>query len=491
MSVEDREIDELFERSVREIRPDFAAGLFDLVRASDGGLVELAPDAPVEITLGQPPRVGRRSARRSLALIGAAAAVLAGTIAVSIAGDGSSDDVVPASAPPSAGVADSTAAISEESTAPTTESPSSEAGPRLSWVRAEAGSIARSQVTKVITGPTGFVAIGMGFDDGANQGRVWFSADGTMWEEPALDVFDALIVSGVAATRDAYFVLAEPNADRVPAADPLLFRSNDGKNWQPLDADLPRNPQIGSAGGGIVLAGGDSGGIVLRWSADGETWADAAIDLSQTGLIDLELPNDADAAVSYLRGIRSDREELQIFASVDGLSWSLLPAPPVGGLFAASADALTLIANPDSQRCRDEEVAEGLTQPDPGDPAWMERVLEHQWGCSAVLELTTYDGATQSWSVPVDGPGPSPIFAPLAWTGSMWAAPVVTPDRSMTVWTAGSDGTNWRPEPGTTLEFADNAGSPQSAVVASADGVVVVITPDRAIAGETVVLVGS
>ncbi len=489
MSVEDREIDGLFERSVREIRPDFAAGLFDLVRAKDVGLVELAPDAPVEITLGQPQRVGRRSARRSLALIGAAAAVLAGTIAVSIERDGSSDDVVPASAPPSAGVVESTAASTQVSITPTTENQPSEAGPRLSWVRAEAGSIARSQVTKAITGPRGFVAIGMGFDDGAKQGRVWFSADGRTWEEPALDVFDALQVMGVAATRDAYFVVAYPNPDRAPAAEPQLFRSNDGRSWLPVDVDLPRSSQIGSAGGGIVVAGGESGGFVLRWSADGESWTDAAIDLSQTGLVDLQLPNDADAEVSYLRGIRSDREELQIFSSVDGRNWSLLPAPPIAGAFTVSTNGLTMIANPDEQRCG-EEVSEGLNQPDPSDPAWMERLLEQLWSCAAVLQLTTYDRSTQAWSAPADGPGPAPISGPLVWTGTGWAAPLIGSDRSMTVWTAASDGTGWKPVEETRLEFDDNTGSPQMPVVASGHGKVIVITPDRLVGEQTVVLVG-
>jgi hypothetical protein len=491
MSVEDREIEGLFERSVREMRPEFESDLLDLTRASRAMEQAPMPDPPVQVTVTQSALRARPTARRSLALLGAAAVLLAGTMTVSSIRDRRSGDVVPASVPISpTEVADSTVPVTLGLTAPPTAGTSVAQGPRLSWERADAGSIARSQVTKVIAGPTGFAAIGMGFDDGANQGRVWFSANGASWEEPALDMFDALQVGGVAATRDAYFVLAGPNPDRVPAGEVLLFRSNDGRDWVALNADLPRNPQIGSVAGGLVVAGNESGRIVLRWSADGESWADSTIDLSQTGLIDLELPNDAAADVSYVRGLSSDLEELQIFSSVDGRSWSLLPAPPIAGLFAASPNGLTLIANPDEQRCRDELVAEGL-QPDPNDPTWMERRLQKHWSCAAVLQLTAYDQSTQTWSEPVGGPGPSPIFAPLVWTGSVWVSPVVAPDRSMTVWTASSEGTAWRPETDTTLEFADNSGSPQPAVAAGGRGFVVVITPDRAVAGETVVLVGS
>ncbi len=491
MSVEDLEIEELFDRSVREMRPEFEVRLLALARAEPSPHAGPVGDAAVELIVGRSHVAGRPSARRSLALVGAAVLVLVGAVALSLARDRRSDGVLPSSVSPSDEVVDITVPSALSSVAPTTQDPSRVEGSRLQWARADAGSIARSQVTKVIAGPTGFAAIGMGFDDGANQGRVWFSADGRLWEEPVLDVFDALVVSGVAATRDTYFVLASPNPDRGPAGDPQLFRSSDGRSWLPISADLPRNPQIGSAAGGLVMAGGESGGLVLRWSADGESWADAAIDLSKTGLIDLELPNDADARVSYLRGIGNDQEELQIFASVDGLTWLLLPSPPVGGLFDATGLGLTLIANPGEQRCLDETVAEMGVQPDPSDPTWMQRRLDAQWACAESLQLTTYDPATQAWSTPIDGPGPSPTFARLARVGAFWVAPVIGADRTTTVWTAGDDGTEWRPESETLLEFDENVGSPQPALVAARHDVVVVITPDRAVDGETVVLVGS
>ena len=501
MSVDDREIEALFDRAVRDMRPAFEAQLLELVRAGSTTTGSPTASSPVEVDVRPRERRVRTGGRRSLALVGAGAVVVLAVIAASLVRDPQVDDPVPVVSAP----------VTEESVpnpVPSTEPPASstsvspsvspstslgsnaiDAGPQLEWRRADAGSMARSQVTKAIAGPVGFVAIGMGFDDGANQGRVWFSVDGSIWEEPALGVFDTLAVWGVAATSEAYFVLASPNPDRVAAGDPELYRSTDGRSWLPVEADLPRDPQIGSAAGGLVMTGGEPGQLVLRWSADGESWADAAIDLSQTGLVDLQLANDADAEVSYLRGMRSDGEELQIFSSVDGRNWSLLPAPPIAGAFAASANGLTLIANPDEQRCG-EEVSEGLNQPDPSDPAWMERLLEKQWGCAAVLQLTTYDRSTQAWSAPADGPGPSPSFAPIVWTGTGWAAPLIGSDRSMTVWTAASDGTGWKPVEETRLEFDDNTGSPQMPVVASGHGKVIVITPDRLVGEQTVVLVG-
>ncbi|CAB4601947.1 unannotated protein [freshwater metagenome] len=60
----------------------------------------------------------------------------------------------------------------------------------------------------------------------------------------------------------------------------------------------------------------------------------------------------------------------------------------------------------------------------------------------------------------------------------------------MTVWTAASDGTGWKPVEETRLEFDDNTGSPQMPVVASGHGKVIVITPDRLVGEQTVVLVG-
>jgi hypothetical protein len=505
MSVDDREIEALFDGAVREMRPAFEAQLLELARAGSTTTGSPMTTSPVEVEVDVRPRERRvrMGGRRSLALVGAGAVVLAGVIAVSVVRDPQVDDLVPVGSSPVTEASIPNPVPATEPPASSAPAPSAtpatssasevsdaiDADPQLEWRRADAGSMARSQVWKAIAGPVGFVAIGMGFDDGANQGRVWFSVDGSVWEEPALGVFDTLAVWGVAATSEAYFVLASPNPDRVAAGDPGLYRSTDGRTWLPVETDLPRDPRIGSAAGGLVMTGGEPGQFVLRWSADGESWADAAIDLSQTDLIDLELPNDADAEVSYLRGLSSDLGELQIFSSVDGRNWSLLPAPPIGGPFAASANGLTLIANPDEQRCG-EEVSEGLNQPDPSDPAWMERLLEQQWSCAAVLQLTTYDRSTQAWSAPADGPGPAPITGPIVWTGTGWVAPLIGSDRSMTVWTAASDGTDWNPVEGTRLEFDDNGGSPQMPVAAAGHGKVIVITPDRLVGEQTVVLVG-
>ncbi|MTA14118.1 MAG: hypothetical protein F2534_16080, partial [Actinobacteria bacterium] len=289
MSVDDLEIEALFDRAVRDMRPVFEAQLLELVRAGSTTAGSPMASSPVEVDVRPSERRVRTGGRRSLALVGAGAVVVLAVIAASLVRDPQVDDPVPvvsapvteesvpnpvpSTEPPASSTSVSTSVSPSVSPSTSLGSNAIDAGPQLEWRRADAGSMARSQVTKAIAGPVGFVAIGMGFDDGANQGRVWFSVDGSIWEEPALGVFDTLAVWGVAATSEAYFVLASPNPDRVAAGDPELYRSTDGRSWLPVEADLPRDPQIGSAAGGLVMTGGEPGQLVLRWSADGESWA--------------------------------------------------------------------------------------------------------------------------------------------------------------------------------------------------------------------------
>jgi len=492
MMLDDREIGELFERSIREMHPGFET---QLLRVTHDAEIEAAPtaDAPVEVVFRAVERASTRSRRRSMVVFGVAAAVIATAIAGIALRDEQASDIVPGSLPKSPDgqigtVPQSEVVGTEISTATTASAATSTAVPvaasRLSWSRADAGSIARSQVTKVIAGTVGFVAIGMGFDSGANQGRVWFSVDGTGWEEPALDIFDTLAVEGVASTADGFFVLAYPNPDRLPSGPGQLYRSVDGRSWEPVGEPVTQPSSLGNAAGGLLLASLPN----VRWSANGVTWTDATIDLSGTGLIDVELPNVA--AVAYIRGLASGG--LQIFESIDGLTWSMLPPPPLNGPFAFSPDGLTVMANPDEQRCAEAADAE-KGDPNVTDATWRDRFLETQWNCTSVLQLTTYDRSTQSWSEPTDGPGPSPIYAPLVLSGDLWVAPVIEANRALTVWTATADGTTWTREAGTTLQFEpiDELGSPQAPVAAAGHGIVVVVTPDRAVDGQTVVLRGT
>ena len=495
MMLDDTEIGELFERSTRDIQPGFEAQLLRIVSEQERKIgLTPAVHVPVEVPVRPDRREhGPRRWRVRTAL--SAAAALATVMAAVVLRDHESSVVVPGSVPtvldapiettptielPVTSVAAATTVV------PTSSTDGAAITAPLTWTRANAGSIARSLVSKVTSGPVGFVATGMGFDDGANQGRVWFSADGVIWEEPALDIFDALSVYGPAATADAYFVLAFPNADRLPVGSGQMYRSFDGRSWEPVGAPITEPSALGNANGGLLLASPPN----LRWSADGQVWTDATIDLSNTGLLDVELPNDPTADVSYIRGLSSS--DLQIFESVDGLTWTMLPTPPLGGPVATTPAGLTVMANPDAQRCA-QQVSDEVGDPDLQDPTWRDRFLDVTWNCAARLQTTTYDRSNQSWSVPADGPGPTPIFAPLVAVGNTLVAPIIEPGRALTVWTSVGDGATWTSEGGATLQFGDaeQTGSPQAAIAATGHGVVVVISPDRVVGGETAVLRGT
>lgn len=375
---------------------------------------------------------------------------------------------------------------------PTTPQPADE----IVWTRAtEIGSIARSQVSRVTAGPAGFVAIGMGFDDGKNQGRVWHSTDGFTWDEPAFERFEAKGVSSVAATADAYFVLAGTNPDRLGlgeagvSPDVQLFRSTDGRRWEPW-GDLWAESGGMTSAGGVLLRSSEIGS--LEWSADGLGWAAATF----TGVppqgadFDMHVGGVAHRdGVAYLRGF--DAERFVVWSSTDGRTWERLPTPPAGGSIAVVPDGIVVISNPREQECAALPVFD--TQPDGsvlGGAADLESFADDQWSCAAPPDVHRYDAATGVWVTDAGHPGATPVVPSVDRLGNTLVVPLIEPAKALTIWTAHADVLEWTEQPLTRLPYGDNMGSPGLAVVGVSGDTAVVFSDDRQVDESTAVLVG-
>jgi hypothetical protein len=359
--------------------------------------------------------------------------------------------------------------------------------PEIDWqtVRPE-GSIASSNVDAVVSGPAGFVATGVGLADGKNWGRVWHSTDGLTWTESAVDLFGARWVSTPVATTTAYFVIAGPNTDRADApADTSLFRSVDGETWQPI-GPADGLQLLGVAGDRLVaVATGAPQGFSsdtsgpsttapmpatgLKVSSDGITWASAAF---PDGLPEFTTFGWVVAAGGrfYLDGLADDRV---VWESTDGLEWHHLPALPAQGVLATLGDAPAIVDNPDLVPCH---LALGLPIGPgvPGDNGAIDEYIEAMWQCGGPASIWRWDGT--DWVIVTEaGPGPSPQFGTVLPFSGRLVAPVITPERTLSVATS-VDGVAWvtsdvqAPLPGA-------GGTPQTAIAAASADVAVFITP--------------
>lgn len=357
--------------------------------------------------------------------------------------------------------------------------------PEIDWqmVRPE-GSIASSNVDAVVSGPNGFVATGMGLDDGKNWGRVWHSTDGVTWTEPAVDVFGARWVGVPVATPTAYFVIAGPNPDRADApTGTSLFHSLDGEDWQPV-ATADGLQLLGAAGDRLVAVwteampasdGVDPNTTVpmprteVRVSFDGINWAPA---MFTEGAPDVTVFGWTIAAGgrTYLNG--EVDAELVIWESMDGLEWHRLPAPPQGVL-ASFGSSPAIVLNPGLQECRQELVFPTISDGQFQDGAWKEFEAA-EWLCGAVASIWRWDGA--SWvKVTAAGPGPSPVLGTVLHFAGQLIAPVITPDRTLVAATS-VDGFSWATA-AVQAALPEDGGSPQMAISGVSADVAVFITP--------------
>lgn len=357
---------------------------------------------------------------------------------------------------------------------PTSPPPTWPPADEIAWTRAtDTRSIARSQVSRVAFGPAGFVAIGMGFDEGKNQGRVWHSADGITWDEPAFELFESRSVMSVAATADSYFVLAGTNPDRLGlgeagvSPDVRLYRSTDGRSWEPW-GDLWGESGGMTSAGGVLLRSPEIGS--LEWSADGLDWAAATFtDVPpQNGFFDMEPGGVAHGdGIAFLRGF--DAERFVVWSSTDGRTWDRLPSPPAGGSMAIVPGGVVVISNPRERECG---------------------ALAERWSCAAPPGVHRYDTATGAWVTGVNSPGETPAVPSVARLANSLVVPLIEPAKALTIWTAPVDVLEWTEQRSTRLPYGDNVGSPGLAVIGTSGDTAVVFSDDRLVDGETVVLVG-
>lgn len=358
--------------------------------------------------------------------------------------------------------------------------------PTLVWqlVRPE-GSIARSGVEAAVAGPTGFVATGMGLDDGKNWGRVWHSADGMTWSEPAVDVFGARWVGAPVATSTAYYVIAGPNTDRADApTDTSVFRSVDGENWQPVGV-ADGLQLLGAAGDRLVAvwtgatpafttdASQPSPDLPLpptelRVSVDGINWTAAVLVDSAPGFAHYGWIVTAGGRYYLNEGY----DGLVVWESADGREWRRLPSPPQGVL-ATLGDSAAIVVNPGLDECR-----KALSFPTSSDGEFDEEAFGGhsgaEWQCGGLASIWRWDGA--DWVVVTEaGPGPTPVTGTVLPFAGQLVAPVITPDRMLSA-AASVDGATWVPV-GTQTFLPGEGGSPQSAVAVTSAEMAVFITP--------------
>lgn len=406
-----------------------------------------------------------------------------------------SDETVSTSTP-----AESTGPPSSASESSTTSSdastPASDADPtdEIVWQRVtEPGSVARSWVVDVAAGPAGFVAIGMGFDDHVNQGRLWHSVDGTAWDEPAFDLFEDKTVSALAVTADAYYVVAGTNPDRLGlgegavSPDVGLYRSPDGETWERVSDEIWPGGALASTGDGLLRQPIDG---VPEWSADGLSWSRATFEggLLDSTSLDLIGGIELGPGEMYLRAVSADG--FAVWRSADGRTWSRLPDPPEGGSITAVPGGLALASFPRGEECN-EQMADAMGDRVSGStPPSSVDVVDVAWSCTAAPNIYRYDLDAGAWTAAAGHPGATPTVPVLDRLVGTLLIAMVTPEKAMTVWTAPLDGSVWTEQPDTRLPYIENTGSPSAPLIAVGGGRAVVFSGDRLVDGETAILLG-
>jgi hypothetical protein len=455
------------------------------------------PDLPVVRAPGsQPP--GRRPTFVLVGSVAALVAVLIGVVTlrspstrrqINDAPVTSPSDVAPTivSTPPTESV------VPVPTSIPTS---ADEASAGVTWsIVHDPSSIGTSRVTDVFAGPTGFVATGFGVVDGITHGRLWYSADGLSWVEPALDIFDKTWVGRfdddavLTATSDAWYVIATPNPGRISdtvtegadasIAPPQLYRSPDGLTWT----------RIGATNLDWIAAAGD---VLVGWCArcgpdpaknqlmtsidDGVAWSPAVFDgetpTAQTfNLIPRVASPDG---AYYLSGAWFDGFRLAAWRSTDGLAWSPITVPSLNLRFVGTPEGLMVPVSDVETRCRSASPTAASFDVEATN-AMMERI----WACVGDPSLELYDPGADAWTT-IDSTGipASPILPTLSSIGDLLVIPNIESDGHLRLLTSADAGHTWDPVAGIDIDRCPHGlvgcGGPSGPVVAStADALVI------------------
>jgi len=383
--------------------------------------------------------------------IGAAAAVLVligGTalLTLQFAGGGPADHTAPVTVPVTTTVA------------PTSTTATNPGGAGLVWGRvpddeAVFGGAGSQEMSSVVVGGPGLVAVGSDESGGDPDSAVWVSADGSTWAR----LEDGVVLGGAGDQRMDGVVAGGPGLVAFGGDDPdgeagaaayvpAVWVSADGLTWErvPLDGAVLGEAQhiafIAAGGPGLVAVGDDrSGGdsdAAVWVSADGYTWARVPHDEAVFGGTADQLMSSVTFGGPGLVAVGSEihRSGATISDVVNAAVW-------------ASADGLTWMRVPHDEAAFADSFMNSVTAGGPG------LVAAGGWfgDDRAAPVWTSTDGLT--WArVPHEEDDPSVIWSVVpGGPGLVAAGGWVSDHRTAAVWTS-TDGLTWE------RVFHDNAG---------------------------------
>jgi hypothetical protein len=249
----------------------------------------------------------------------------------------------------------------------------------------------QESVREVAAVDGGFVAVGSRTADNEQDGVVWFSADGESWEEVEVGTMAGPGRQALLTVVDAGDVVVAGGYVGAPGGktNPVVWRSQDGRNWGAPTASLPlhEDNRTGTASLTVRSITADDQGLLATGGAD---WRP------------------------------------QVWRSTDaGKSWALLPNPTERGLFG---DGVALVTASVVGRTT---VALGL------EPTVM-RLDSDRWEDATSDAFP--DGGVQPFATSLAEDGKVRIM-----TGGTYTSPRAEKRERYTgqVWTAGDDG--WAP----------------------------------------------
>jgi len=430
---------------------DRLSTLFDDLAAR----VPVEPRPPLDVIAPRAGRPRRGRAVRRLTLQAAALALVAGG-SVALVTAARDRDSAPASP--------ATIASSPDTPVDLFDAPPE----RIEWsVISPDSTIARAQISSVVAGPGGFVAVGLGFDGdlAAGQGRVWFSPDGEGWTEVDRELFGPQQTYAATATGDAYYLYAAPTppTEGSPGQPSQLYRSPDGTTWEPVGEPVSSPGAIIAIGDTLVRVGLPDGGMLA--SDDGATWGPVSLDSSG------EVLHFDDRAVTagdttYLRSWTDDGT-WGIWSSTDGRTWSAEPTPATPGRLTGTPTALVSVG----------DATEGACNAAVDSAGGIDAILAAQWRCAATPTVEALAPRSGEWRpIPAALPIRTPSLPGVTAFGNQLVAAVEGTDGTLSIWLS-DDGADWTAA-GVEVRTVDGlrpTRSPQAFWVAGQDASTIVI----------------
>jgi hypothetical protein len=289
-------------------------------------------------------------------------------------------------------------------------------GPPIAWQRADVPVTAAGLgIWDVIAGGPGFIAVGGGFADGAEEASAlfWVSEDGRTWQSVPLFGDAATGVPRAVASFAGGYVAVGSGCCPDEAA---VWLSPDGLSWERLPAqpgfEATAMLAVAETPGGLAAVGCtavfecDAG---LAWtSTDGRTWAEATpVDLVPFGV------TSTSAGALALGASQAYEGAPALAVSADGLAWpDAVVLPGSGSLEAALEQPYGLLAVGGTY---DPETgdSDGLVATSPDGSEW--DVLEAPRLRGAWLEDVASAGQgllMAGWTVGRDGQVPATFWSP-------------------------------------------------------------------------------